>query len=81
MMYPPPENGTADMLTLLRSITVRDLATLAIEELAYVKPVVVDGEPAYAIHAADGTRLAVAGDREIAMVAVRLHELYPVSVH
>ena len=81
MMYPPSENGNADKLSLLRSITVQDLATLAIEELAYVKPVVVDGEPAYAIHAADGTKLAVAGDREIAIVAVRQHDLHPVSVH
>ncbi len=81
MIYPPSDNGGADMLSMLRSISTRDLAVLAIEEVAYVKPVVVDGQAAYAIHAADGTQLGVAGDRDIAMVAVRQHELNPVSVH
>lgn len=80
-MQRPFESGNTDMHSMLRSITARDLALLAIEELAYVKPVEVDGRTTYAIHAADGTQLGVAGDRDLAMVAVRQHELHPVSVH
>jgi hypothetical protein len=35
----------------------------------------------YAVHRADGARLAVLGDRDSAMAAAVAHELAPVSVH
>ena len=35
----------------------------------------------YAVHRADGERLAVLGDRDAAMAAALAHELAPVSVH
>ena len=35
----------------------------------------------YAVHRADGERLAVLGDRESAIAAALAHELAPVSVH
>ena len=49
--------------------------------VAYIKAVIVDGARAYAIHAADGTALALVKDRDVAFAAVRQHELEPVSVH
>ncbi len=59
----------------------RDLATLGLQQLAYIKPVKVGDTAAYAVHAADGTEIAVMADRDIAMAAVRQHDLDPVSVH
>ena len=35
----------------------------------------------YAVHRADGERLAVLTDKDSAMAAARAHELAPVSVH
>jgi hypothetical protein len=35
----------------------------------------------YALHRADGARLAVLADRDSAYAAARAHELFPVSVH
>jgi hypothetical protein len=35
----------------------------------------------YAVHRADGARLAVLGDRDSAIAAALAHELAPVSVH
>ncbi len=35
----------------------------------------------FALHAADGRRVAVLDDRDMAFVAARQHELEPVSVH
>ena len=49
--------------------------------VAYIKAVIVNGGRAYAIHAADGTALAIVKDRDVAFAAVRQHELEPVSVH
>ncbi len=62
-------------------LTARDFKTLGLEQLAYVKPVTVDGEAAFAVYAADGTEIAVMADREIACAAVRQHDLEPLSVH
>jgi len=39
------------------------------------------GQTLYAVHRADGERLAVLTDRESAMAAALAHELAPVSVH
>ena len=65
----------------LRAISTQDLAALGLQDVAYVKPVVVEGKAAYAVHAADGTPIAVLSNRDVAFIAVRQHELEPVSVH
>jgi hypothetical protein len=46
-----------------------------------VKPVVMNGQQGFAIHAADGTPMAVTGDRNVAFAAVLQHEMQPLSVH
>jgi hypothetical protein len=65
----------------IKSWTPAEWAAFAVNHLAYVKRV-VDGDAAgWAIHAADGTPLAVLADRDTAFAAVRQHDLEPVSVH
>jgi hypothetical protein len=65
----------------MRQMTANDLAMFGMQDIAYVKPVVVDGNAGFAIHAADGTQMALLGDRDIAFAVVRQNELEPVSVH
>lgn len=65
----------------LSVLTSQDLMVLGMEHFAYVKPVEVEGVTAYAVHAADGTRIAVMASRELAIATIRHHELDPVSVH
>jgi hypothetical protein len=65
----------------MRQMTANDLAMLGVQHIAYVKPVMVDGNAGFAIHAADGTQMALLGDRDIAFAVVRQNELEPVSVH
>jgi len=64
-----------------RHISSRDLAQLGVQDMAFVKTVQVDDQTAYAIHAADGTQMALISDRDVAFAAVRQHGLEPVSVH
>ena len=64
-----------------RALSAHDMAALGLEEVAYVKPVVIDGNAAYAIHAADGRHLAIVPDRAIAHATVIYHDLAPASVH
>ena len=65
----------------IRQMSSRELALFGMQDLAYVKPVLVDGVTAFALHAADGTQIAVMPDREIARATVRQHDLEPLSVH
>ena len=48
---------------------------------AYVKPVVREDEAAYAIHATDGTQIAILDSYEEAFIMARHYDLYPVSAH
>ena len=65
----------------VRHLSEEQLAALGMSHIAYVKPVVVNGEAGFAIHAADGTPMALAGDRATAMAAIVQHEMLPLSVH
>jgi hypothetical protein len=71
----PSEQRTTPM-------SVQDFTLLGMHEVAYVKPVDVDGITVFTVHAADGTQIAsIQNARDVAFAAVRQHELEPVSVH
>ena len=65
----------------VRHMSLHELALLGMQDLAYVKPVFVNGVTAFAVHAADGTQVAVLPDRDVALATVRQHDLEPLSVH
>ena len=77
------ETGAATKIVALsiRNLTVEQLASLGMAQFAYVKPVLMNGVVAYAIHAADGTPMALAGDRDLAVAAILEHDLTPTLVH
>jgi len=65
----------------VRHLSEQQLAALGLPHIAYLRPVTIDGVQGFAIHAADGTPMAVAGNRDVAVAAVVQHEMLPVSVH
>lgn len=65
----------------LDAISAEFFAVLDGSSLAYVKRVEIDGETAYAVHAADGTELAILADREAAFAAAASNDFFPLSVH
>lgn len=65
----------------MRHLSAEDFAAFGVDLVAYVKPVVVNGVTAFAVHAADGTPLTVLPNREVASAAVRQNDLEPMSVH
>jgi hypothetical protein len=77
----PEDQVPAAIVMDIRHISTAQLAQLGMQQIAYVKPVVLNGEQGFAIHAADGTPMAVAGNREVAIAAVMQHEMVPVQVH
>ncbi len=65
----------------VRNLSPADLGWLGMQQVAYVKPVIVNGAHAFAIHAADGTPMAVAQDFGVAIAAIVQHEMVPAQVH
>ncbi|WP_035439809.1 DUF1150 family protein [Asaia sp. SF2.1] len=65
----------------MRRMSHDDLKAFGMSHVAYVKPVVYEGEAAFAIHAADGTPMALAEDRSSAFEAIVDHEMIPAWVH
>lgn len=65
----------------LRQMSPRDLAAFGIQDLAYIRPVLVEGKPRYAIHAADGSQLALAPSYELALATVRQNDMEAVGLH
>jgi hypothetical protein len=80
-----PDSGSTSVVQAvhfdIRHMSPEQLASLGVSHIAYVKSIQVNGAQGFAIHAADGTPMAIAGDRDVALAAIRQHEMMPLSVH
>ena len=65
----------------IHHLTTEQLMQLGLSQIAYVKPIMMNGARAFAIHAADGSPMAVAGDRDLALAAIMQHEMAAALVH
>ena len=68
-------------ITDIRKLTQAQLMQLGMAQLAYVKPVWMEGTTAFAIYAADGSPMAIAADCDLAVQAIVQHEMVPALVH
>lgn len=62
-------------------VTANGFAALGLNQVAYIRILVKDDEPGFAIHGADGTFLTMAPSLEAAEGVIRSNDLLPVSVH
>jgi hypothetical protein len=62
-------------------MTQSDLRDLGLEEVGYVRQYIVKGKPAWVLHAADGTALAVQDTPLSLRLSAQHHELDIVSLH
>jgi len=65
----------------LKSMSPEAFAALGAGDMAYIKAIVVRGKAGFAIHAADGSQMAILDEREVAFAAARQHDMEPLSVH
>ncbi len=71
-----------DAATAARRMSASDLAQWGVNVVAYVRKVERPaGDAAFAIYAANGEPIGMAGSREVADVGLRQNDLEPVSVH
>jgi hypothetical protein len=64
----------------LRQLAPADWARFGAEQIAYIRPVVVDGAQIVAIYSADGTQIGAAPDTSLATAAILQHEMVPLLV-
>jgi len=64
-----------------RRMTPAELRQLGLPRLVYLRCGTVDGQPAFAIHAADGTAMAVVEDVEVAIELASANDMTFVAVH
>lgn len=76
-----PAQPAGEVRVDIRHLTQGQLASLGVSQIAYVRPVVVNGVTAFSIHAADGTPMALAADFDVALAAVNQNEMVPALVH
>lgn len=65
----------------VRNLTDIQLKALGVSQMAYVKTIILNGEQVFAIHAADGTPMAVTDNAQTAFAAILQHEMTPSHVH
>ncbi|WGF86886.1 DUF1150 family protein [Marinivivus vitaminiproducens] len=70
-----------DQSPLAHVPTEQMLAAMGAPNIAYIKPVMANGQKAYAIHASDGSVLALAPSRPLAFAVARQNELEAVDTH
>ncbi len=75
------QTAVAAAMVDIRHLSAAQLAQLGLQQIAYVKPVVANGTACFAIHAADGTPMALADSRDVAVAAIMQHEMVPAQVH
>ena len=74
-------NGPEQALIDIRHLSQQQFMQLGVSQIAYVKQVATQGGTAFAIHAADGTPMALAADQNVAIAAIVQHEMAPALVH
>jgi hypothetical protein len=65
----------------LRNLSARDFAQLGMEQVAYVRPALMNGKRGFSIHAADGTPIGAAPSTQLAAAAIVQHEMVPLALH
>lgn len=65
---------------LLRNLSTQAFLSFGVNQIAYVRSVNVNGQTAYALHAADGSALTVIDSLDGAVMAARQNDLEPVTL-
>lgn len=64
-----------------RHLSAADWAAFGVQQIAYIRPVLINGVRGMSIHAADGTPIGAAPDARLAVAAILQHEMEPALVH
>lgn len=77
-------NGYSDdALTLVKELTSKDFLDIGKDQVAYIKQLAgtLDNPFSYAVYAADGSQISIMESYDMAVAAIRVNDLFPVTVH
>ena len=74
-------DDSLDVRELLKQLTPQDFQNLGLQQVAYIRPVEIENKPAYAVHAADGSRLLVTDSMNDAAIVIENNELEAITLH
>ena len=66
---------------VLKALSIQDFLAFGVNQIAYIKPVIIDGSQAWSIHAADGRPLSVMETADEAVAISWHNDLKPVMLH
>jgi len=66
---------------VIEKLSPENLANLGQRHIAYVKPVTVEGDRVFEVHAANGQAIARFANRDGAVAMCQDNDLQPLSVH
>lgn len=71
-----------DELEVLKQLSAQDFLDVGLDQVAYIRPIINSGdnEGYFSVHAADGSQLSVMDSYDTALAAVRMNDLYPVTL-
>ena len=81
MIYEDEDTKDDELSIDPHAVSKEEFAVFGNGRIAYIRPVSVKGEEAFAVHSADGLTLAVITDRDLAVAVVRQNALEPLSLH
>jgi len=65
---------------ILRGLSSSDFLSFGIQDVAYIRPIEVEGQDAFAIYAADGTPLSVVDNEQDAVLLAKQNDLETISI-
>lgn len=75
------EPSDGNIIRKKQSMTLQELASWGLQDVAFVKRVIINDAEVWAIHAANGLEMGIAPRRDLAFAAIRQHDMKPFSVH
>lgn len=68
---------------LLNQLSIQDFLNVGLDQVAYIKRLKNEKETTdiFTIHAADGSQISVMNSYDTAMAAIRINDLFAVTVH
>lgn len=73
-------NKTISARDILRGLSPSDFLNFGIQDVAYIRPIVIEGQGAFAIYAADGTPLSVVDNEHDAVMLAKQNDLETISI-
>lgn len=81
MINKHPDIDSIQPREILKNLSSQDFLNFGVEDVAYIRPVTVEGASAFAIHRADGTPISVAESMDAAIMSARYNDLEPLAVN